>query len=109
MRRVCSLYASTCLTCRLEIRVWNILVNTIFTEIIYVYIWYFRIEVGNMTNVLEHERDIMNLQALPTEEVTCEECTHTVKATTWSIATRVGSVSFFRCPFCGHTWHKYRR
>lgn len=61
------------------------------------------------TSTHARDGDIMNLEALPTEEVTCEECTHAVKATTWSIATRVGSVSFFRCPFCGHTWHKYRR
>jgi hypothetical protein len=30
------------------------------------------------TSTRARDGDIMNLEALPTEEVTCEECTHTV-------------------------------
>ena len=53
------------------------------------------------------DRDNMNLQALPTEEVPCEECNHIVRATTWSISTRVGSITFltrFKVGISSNDW-----
>ena len=90
-------------------------VNTIYAEIIYVLtsVLLIRGELTSMNATVPVvdvlDRDNMNLQALPTEEVPCEECNHIVRATTWSISTRVGSITFFRCPFCGHTWRQNTR
>jgi DNA-directed RNA polymerase subunit M len=52
------------------------------------------------------DQDLLALLAYPTLNIYCEVCGHR-KAEIWSVAFgsgTLGSITYFRCVNCGHTW-----